>query len=470
MLTQIRKEEVVYFHHHDYPKEGTAVRLLVVSPAWLPTLWNGGKILAPPMSLPVLASLTPPDVEIHLVDEHVEPVDLSEPADLVAVSCMTASAPRGYEIADRFRDRGVPVVMGGMHPSALPEEAAQHADAVVVGEAEGQWQQVFSDFAAGRPRQFYRANQRPELKDLPIPRRDLLPTNRYLTVNLVQTARGCPHTCSFCSVSPVFGRRYRFRPIPEVIEEIRSLRSRWVAFPDDNIVANRSRAKELFEALMPLNLRWVGQGDLTMARDPELLELMARSGCMAMFIGLESISPESLASANKRINVRMDYEDAIRTIHRHNIDIIGSFVFGLDPDTPELFEQTVAFAQRVKLAAAQFAVLTPFPGTPLYEQLKGEGRITSEDWAQYTMGHVVYQPRNMTAAQLMQGRMKAYRGFYSRPSILRRMWVRRGKGKLLLRLIVNLSYRHIYLFPGGKIWDRIPGERIVIPAAQPARA
>ena len=435
------------------------MRLLVISPSWVPTFWNGGKTLAPPMSLPVIASLTRPGVEIHLVDENVEAVDVGEAADLVAISCMTASAPRGYEIADHFRARGVPVVMGGMHPSALPEEAIEHADAVVIGEAENQWARVFADFAAGRPEQFYQTEERPELKDLPIPRRDLLRSDRYLTVNLVQTARGCPHGCNFCSVGPMFGRRYRFRPVAEVIEEIRSLRSSWVGFTDDNIVACRTRAKELFEGLLPLNLRWVGQGDLSMARDEELLRLMARSGCAAMFVGLESLSQDSLAAANKRANLGVDYERAVGAIHRHGIDIIGSFVFGLDPDDAGVFRETVEFAERVRLAAAQFAVLTPFPGTPLYDQLKREDRITNLDWSLYTMGHVVYQPRNMTAAELREGRLYAYRRFYSLQSIVRRTLVRRGgRSRWVLRTIVNLSYRRLHR--GGHIANSIPGERV----------
>jgi len=329
------------------------VRLLVISPSWLPAFWHGGKVLSPPMCLPVLASLTPPGVKIHLVDENVETVNLAEPADLVAISSMTAS---------------------------------EHADAVVIGEAENQWPRVFADFAAGRPQQFYRTEERPELKDLPIPRRDLLRTDRYLAPNLVQTARGCPHACDFCSVSPMFGRRYRFRPIPEIVEEIRSLGSRWLGFTDDNIVASPRRAKELFEALLPLNLRWVGQGDLSMAKDEELLKLMARSGCMGMFIGLESLSQESLAAANKRSNIGVDYEQAIAAIHRHGIDIIGSFIFGLDPDRPGVFRETVAFAERVKLAVAQFPVLTPFPGTPLHERLKEEAT------SMRTAGSTRYRP------------------------------------------------------------------------------
>jgi radical SAM superfamily enzyme YgiQ (UPF0313 family) len=445
------------------------VKLLVISPSWMPTFWNRGKVLAPPMALPVLASLTPPDVQIHLVDENVERVNLEEPADLVAISCMTASAPRAYEIADRFRDRGVPVVMGGMHPSALPQEAAAHADAVVIGEAENQWPEVFADFAAGRPRPVYRADCRPVLENLPIPRRDLLQRAHYLTVNCVQTARGCPHACSFCSVTPMFGRRYRFRPIPEVVAEVQSLGSRWVGFTDDNIVAGRSRARELFEALIPLRLRWVGQGDLSMAKDPQMLELMAQSGCTAMFIGLESLSQEGLAAANKRPNIGVDFEKAIATIHRHGIDIIGSFVFGLDSDRPDVFRQTVSFAERVRLGVAQFSVLTPFPGTSLYDQLQAEGRITDRDWSRYTMGHVLYKPRHMSADELRRGQRYAYGRFYSLPSIARRLGILRGGWRrLVLGAVVNLSYRRLHR--GGKISGTIPGERVIVRSARPARA
>ncbi len=440
------------------------MRLLAISPSWLPEFWNGGKVLAPPMCLPVLASLTPPDADIHLVDENVEAVDLAEEADLVAISCMTAAAPRGYVLADRFRDRGVPVVMGGMHPSALPEEAARHADAVVIGEAESQWPQVFADFAAGRPQSLYRTDRFHSLHNPPWPRRDLLRLERYLAPNLVQTARGCPHACSFCSVSPVFGRRYRFRPVSDVIEEIRSLRCTSLGFPDDNIVGNPGRARELFEALIPLKLRWVGQGDLSMAKDEELLRLMARSGCAAMFVGIESLSPASLVAAHKRPNIGLDFEQAVASIHRHGIDLVGSFVFGLDTDTTESFRATVAFAERVKLALAQFSILTPFPGAPVYEQLKSENRLTSRDWSLYTMGHVVYQPRNMTVAQLQAGKEWAYGRFYSLPSIARRMAVRRpGRGRWALRAAVNLSYRR--RLRGGKIADSLPGERAAAPTA-----
>lgn len=398
-------------------------------------------MLAPPLSLPLLAGMTPRDVDVRLLDENVEQVDLDAPADWVAITCMTASAPRAYQIADAFRLRGIPVVIGGIHPTVLPDEAGGHADAVVVGEAESVWQEVLNDLARGRLKPRYQSPDHPDLTGLPQPRRDLLRRHRYLTVNVVQTGRGCPNACSFCTVSAIFGTRHRFRPVAEVIEEIRPLRG-WIGFVDDNIVGHARRAKELFEALIPLNIRWVGQGDLSMAKDPELLSLAARSGCQAMFIGLESLSQENLRAMRKWPNLGLDMGDAISKIHKHGIEIVGSFVLGLDGDDPDVFARTADFAKRHKLVAAQFAVLTPFPGTAVHQQLEREGRMADHDWSHYTMSNVVFQPRHMTALQLRQGQKSSYRSFYSIPSILRRSLTVRGK--VVPRLLVNLSYRRIH--------------------------
>ena len=398
-------------------------------------------MLAPPLNLPLLAGMTPRDVDVRLVDENVEQVDLDEAADWVAITCMTASAPRAYRIADAFRRRRIPVVMGGIHPTVLPEEASAHADAIVVGEAEPVWRAVLEDLAGDRLKPRYESADRPDLAGLPHPRRDLLRGERYLTINVVQTARGCPNGCSFCTVSAVFGRRYRFRPVAEVAEEVRSLGG-WVGFVDDNITGHPRRAKELFEALIPLRIRWIGQADLAMANDPELLSLAARSGCKAMFIGLESLSQENLRATGKSPNLGLDMGDAISRIHKSGIEIIGSFVLGLDDDDPGVFARTVEFAQRHRLAAAQFSVLTPFPGTAVYEQFEREGRIADHDWSHYTMSSVVFRPQHMTALELEQGQKHAYRRFYSIPSIVKRAMTVRGK--FIPRLLVNFSYRRIH--------------------------
>jgi radical SAM superfamily enzyme YgiQ (UPF0313 family) len=416
--------------------------LLVISPAWDSGWWGGGKVLAPPLVLPLLAGLTPEGIDVRLIDENVEPVDTSAQTDWVAITCMTASAPRAYEIADAFRERGIPVVMGGIHPTVLPDEAALHADAVVVGEAEPVWKDVIADLAGGRLKRRYQHNGFCDLVGLPLPRRELLMGDRYLTINTVQTARGCPNDCSFCSVSTVAGRQYRFRPVPEVIEEVHSLGNNgWIGFVDDNIAGHARRAKELFEALIPLKRRWVGQTDLNMAKDPELLRLAALSGCHAMFVGIESLSQENLRATHKVPNIGLDMSAAIRTIHKAGIEIIGSFVLGLDGDEPDVFARTVAFAKKHKLAAAQFSVLTPFPGTVMREQLESENRIMDHDWSHYTMSNVVFRPRHMTDLELRNGQKYAYRRFYSIPSILKRSITFRRR--LGLRLLVNLGYRGV---------------------------
>jgi radical SAM superfamily enzyme YgiQ (UPF0313 family) len=430
-------------------------RLLIIAPAWSQGWWGGGKVLAPPLVLPLLAALTPADVDVRLVDENVEPIDVNAAADWVAITCMTASAPRAYAISGAFRQRGIPVVMGGIHPTVLPDEAAAHADAVVIGEAEPVWREVLADLAAGRLRPRYQHPGYADLAGLPPPRRELLRVNRYLTTNVVQTGRGCPNACAFCTVSAVSGRRYRFRPVGEVVEEVSSLGG-WVGFVDDNITGQARRAKELFEALIPLRTRWVGQADLTMAKDPQLLSLAARSGCQAMFIGLESLSQENLRATGKSPNLGTDMGAAIRTIHKAGIEIIGSFVLGLEADDRGVFARTVAFAQRHKLVAAQFAVLTPFPGTVVHQQLVREGRIVDHDWSHYTMSNVVFRPRHMTDLELRQGQSYAYRRFYSLPSILTRSLALRRR--LLTRLLVNLSYRRINR--GKGLCHGLPAQRL----------
>jgi len=437
-------------------------KLLIIAPAWSQGWWGGGKVLAPPLVLPLLAGLTPPDVEVRLVDENVEPVDVNGAADWVAITAMTASAPRAYAIADAFRQRGIPVVMGGIHPTVLPDEVAAHADAVVIGEAEPVWQEVLADLAAGRLKPRYDHVGYSDLVGLPRPRRELLQVERYLTTNIVQTARGCPNACAFCTVSTVAGRQYRFRPVPEAVEEVRSLSGGWVGFVDDNIAGHARRAKELFEALIPLKRRWIGQADLSMTKDPELLSLAARSGCTAMFVGLESLSQENLRATHKVPNLGLDMGAAITKIHKAGIEIIGSFVLGLDGDDQTTFARTVEFAQQHKLAAAQFAVLTPFPGTAMRRQLEDENRILDHDWSHYTMSNVVFRPLHMTDVELRAGQQYAYGRFYSIPSILKRSLTARRK--FVARLLVNLSYRGIHR--GKGMHDFLPAQHL----AKPARA
>lgn len=372
----------------------------------------------PPLNLLYVAALTPKDVEVTLIDEHIDSIDFEEEVDLVGITALTATVPRAYEIADEFKKRGVKVVLGGIHPSVLPEEAIQHADSVVIGEAENLWPQLIDDFKRKRLQKFYQSTQKPSLENLPLPRRDLLQGKKYLTKNFIQTTRGCPFDCDFCSVTKFFGKKHRFRPVGEVIKEIESLEGNFTIFADDNVVAHVKYAKELFKALIPCKKKWFSQADLSMSQDIELLRLAARSGCGAVYIGFESLSDIGLQKFRRHIN----FKDAINKLKSYGIRIEGSFIFGFDSDDKKVFEKTLRFAQELKLDVATFHLLTPLPGTKLYEKLERENRIVVRDWSKYDLSTVVFKPRQMTAEELQEGVRWTMKKFYSLSSIAKRLF------------------------------------------------
>jgi len=418
------------------------MKVLLIAPAWHSPLQGGAprqKALFPPLALPLLAALTPPDVQVRLVDEAVEDVDPGADVDLVGISAMTTQAPRAYEIADVFRGRNAQVVLGGMHPSALPEEAAQHADAVVIGEAEGVWPRVVEDAQRRRLRRFYVGDGPPDLSALPAPRRSLLKPAGYVTTAVLQTTRGCPFSCAFCAVSSFFGRTYRFRPVEEVIQEVAALRDRLVFFLDDNIVGAPAYAKRLFDRLADLGKDWVSQASLTMLKHCALLRSAARSGCKGLFVGFESLSEGTLRRWGKTFNVATPYWEAINRLHDLGIGVIGSFMFGADEDGPDVFERTVDFAERAHLDAAQFSILTPLPGTRLHDEMQREGRLIERDWAMYDGGHVVFEPRRMSVERLQEGFRCALAQAYSLRSILRRTWDAWLRRPMVLQ--ANLTFR-----------------------------
>lgn len=408
--------------------------------------------LAPPLALGIVAALTPPEVQVTIVDENVQDLDYEEPVDLVGVSMMTMLAGRAYQVADRFRARGVPVVLGGVHPTVMPGEAACHADAVCIGEAEGYWTRLLADFRRGELQPVYRNETFAQPLQIPIARRDLFKNNRYIMPNTIETSRGCPFSCEFCSVPIFYGRTYRFRPIGDVIAEIESLKSRKpIVFLDDNIAGNFKRARDLFRALVPLRVRWLGLASINIAEDEELLDLAARSGCIALHIGFESLSQESVLDMGKRVNVRarLDlverYRQAIARIHAHNIAVEGSFLFGMDGDDEHVFEHALRFAQHSRLELAHFFILTPLPGTPLFQRLDEQERIVDKDWSHYEMGHVIFEPAlhlsdgQSPVKMLRDGIVWAWREFYSLKSIVRRIrWF--SKWSIFLFLL-NLVYR-----------------------------
>ena len=386
----------------------------------------------------VIAGLTPPDVEVSLTDENVAPIDFQKKVDLVGITSLTSTSQRAYKIADTFRALGKKVVLGGIHPSILCEEASQHADAVVIGEAEGIWPDVIDDFKANHLQKIYRKNIRPSLAGVPNPRRDLFAEGSYYFTNTLFTTRGCPYSCSFCTVTSFFGHTYRCRPIPEVIDEVKTLnRKKLFIFLDDNIVGSPNYAKELFRALIPLKIKWVGQCSVTIAKDDELLKLAAASGCVDLFIGFESLSPSNLQMVGKKINTVDEYETIIKKLHNAGIGVHGFFIFGLDGDDTGSFKRTVRFAQKARLESAQFDILTPYPGTEIFESLDKEGRIFNKDWSQY--GHdLMFEPKSLSREILQEGRTWAWREFYSLPSIWKRIGV--GHHDPSLYWVVNLYY------------------------------
>lgn len=394
-----------------------------------------------PLTLPTLAALIPDDVEHELLiyDEGIEDIPLDLDVDLVGITTITGTANRSYELARHFRDRGIAVVLGGPHVTLVPDDAAPHADAIVVGYAEDTWPQLLRDFEAGRLERRYVQAPDLSLAGRPRPRRELINGGRYAKTHVFEATRGCVHSCEFCVVPSAWGRKPYQKPVAEVIDEIRATGARRAIFVDLNIIADKDYAAELFEALIPLNIRWGGLATSLLARDETLLDLCARSGCIGLLVGFESISSVSLKSVRKGFNSPQMYADWIRRFHDHGIAINGTFVFGLDSDSVATFDETAQFVIDAGIDLPRFAILTPFPGTALYRRLENEGRILTQNWELYDGQHVVFQPAGMSAEALEQGNARVWRKVYSYGSIARRM--RDTPISRLMYLAANFGYR-----------------------------
>jgi radical SAM superfamily enzyme YgiQ (UPF0313 family) len=378
-----------------------------------------------PLPAATIAGLTPRDVDVRFYDDRLEQIPFDEPADLVAMSVETYTAKRAYQIASQYRRRGVPVVMGGFHASLLPDEVANYAESVIVGEAEEVWPRVIDDARHGRLEKIYRQAQRPSLAGLK-PDRSIFRGKRYLPIGLVEAGRGCHFKCDFCAVQTVFGATQTRRPIDDILREVEEVRKyrRLFFFVDDNITSNMRQAKEFFRALIPLKIRWVSQASINAAHDEEFLQLLVQSGCMGVLIGFESLNPANLAEMNKSFNtMRGGFANGLANLRKHKLRVYGTFIFGYDRDTPESFTETVSFAQEHSLYIAAFNHLTPFPGTPLYDRLAAGGRLRYPRWwldDRYRYNNIPFDPVSMSAAELQRHCLLARRAFYSWSSIFRR--------------------------------------------------
>jgi len=392
----------------------------------------------PQLTMPLLAAWTPEHWEVGHTDEIVQRVDFEKRVDLVGITANTPAAPHAYGLAREFRRRGVPVVIGGPHATLMPDEVAQHADATVVGEGELVWPRLLADFERGELQRIYRSGALPDLKQMPAPRWDLIKGRAYGRGVTIAT-RGCPFACDYCSIPQMYQRRMRYRPPGEVVDEIRRMPGRALVFWDDNLGADRAYAKELFAAIAPMKRWWTSQCTADVAFDDEFMSLAARSGCKALFLGLETISQASLNVANKRHNRADEYREVIRRFHAHGIAVQAGVVFGFDYDDRSIFRTTVEFYRSAGLDSATVSVLVPFPNTPLFRRLEAEGRILTRDWSKYNgKKDVVFQPALMSPRELLMGMEWAARQFYSIPSVIERM--ARSRTGLWWNILRNAGY------------------------------
>lgn len=405
-------------------------RLLLVYPATRKLGWVK-RFQLPSLSLKQVAAATPPEWEVLLADEMQEDIDFSGDYDLVGITAMTHQAKRAYSIADRFRGRGIPVVLGGIHPTVLPEEAIEHADSVVIGEAEPVWAGLLLDLCNGELKKFYRSVPTGDCLDIPWSRRDFLAPRNYLTTRTTQASRGCPYDCPFCTVTPYFGRTFRYRKPDDVLAELASFEPGLMVFLDDNILGDPERARPILKGMAGMGLKWGGQANLRFAEDLEMVKLLADSGCIGIFVGLESADGK-YANLPKTAGCSSQ-ADLIKRIRDTGVVVEASVIFGFDDHDEGIFERTARYLENCGASLPTFHILTPYPGTALFRQFKDEGRLLHTDWERYNHGQVVYRPKQMSPERLYDGWLDARREAYRWPSIAGRVMESPGK-------IVNLMY------------------------------
>jgi len=376
------------------------------------------------LTLPYLAALAPKEWDVTLIDEQLTDLDFNAPVDVVAISTWTMTSLRAYEIADRFRERGVPVLMGGPHTFFHEEEAAGHCDAVGAGEGEVIWPEMLQDAAAGKLKKFYRADQPHSLEHLPLPRYELIDPGHYgrFKTYSVQSSRGCPFKCEFCSERLYLGQNYRYRPIQDVIEEIKFAKAKNILFADSNFAGNVPHTMELMEALVPLRLRWSALWSAHICRNDRFMDLAKKSGLLHLNIGMESIDPKTLVSMNKKANKAGEYRKILNGLRKRGISYSLNFIFGWDTETEDVFDTTLAFLKEHKVPAAYFNILTPDKGTPLYDRMKEEGRIVNiDDMGRWPGDKCYIKPKNFSPETLEKRVREMNERFYSYRSMLSRL-------------------------------------------------
>lgn len=404
-------------------------------------LYMNRALYSPLAGLLAVAAAIPRDrYEVVLTDENIEPIDFDLKADLVGISAMTAYVNRGYEIADAFRARGMPVVMGGVHPSFMAQEALKHCDAVVIGEAELIIDKLLDDLEDGAMRGAYRASGLHPMEGLAMPRYDLIKKGRYVNKTFVQTSRGCHQGCTFCAEPLMNGLKFRYRPVDEVVREVESCGSRIISINDADFFGTPERPKEVMRALKGRGVQWQAGVTSKLAQDDRMLELAAESGCTMLSIGFESISRDTLKSVHKHVNRPETFAALVEKVHSYGIMVFGLFMFGFDGDDKSVFDETARFNIEADYDACAYSVLTPYPGTLTWYEMKKADRIVSFDWEKYDQGNVVYRPAQMSGDTLRRGQIGAYKTFYATGSMAKRFPVR-GSRKRAQWAIYNLFMR-----------------------------
>jgi len=426
------------------------VHILLISPVRNPNIKKPKGIMMPQLALNLLEGITPPHHQVTLIEEEIESIDLDMECDLVGLSFMTSNAPRAYYLADEFRKRGKKVVMGGVHPSILPDEALTHADSVVIGEAEGVWEQVLEDFQNGKQQRKYH-KPFPSLDKYVHIKHRRGTKKRLFGAVPVMTTRGCPYNCEFCCVHDVFGRKIRHVPIENVVRDIQDSEGKTFLFLDDNIIGDPKYAKELFRIIKPMNIRWAGQASISFVKETEMMHLAAESGCVGLFFGLESVSKSQLQAMRKSPKDLEHVEDAIKRVKDFGIHFHASMIFGFDNDTKDVFPETLDFLNRNKVSSASLNVLTPYPGTKTYQDLKAEGRLITNNWRYYDHNTVVFKPRHMTSLELYAGRIWAVQEFTKLTATAKRLFT--DFSNSLIHTAINVGtkksiHNEIKAFPG----------------------